>query len=92
MQNETPPRSRHFAKLLAYRDSQALAFLQRTPDDNLVVVVQLWSDAADHQIRAVIELQSDDQTQVVFDSLTDETLAEFIERSPLGEALDQEPA
>jgi hypothetical protein len=40
----------------------------------------------------VIELQSDDQTQVVFDSLTDETLAEFIERSPLGEALDQEPA
>lgn len=79
MQNEqTPPRSRQFAKLLTYRDGQALAFLQRSPDDKLVVVVQLWSDAADHQVRAVIETERDDQTLFVFDNLTDETLAEFI--------------
>jgi hypothetical protein len=90
MQSEPQPRSRQFAKLLTYREGQALAFLQRSPDDDLVVVVQLWSDAADHQIRAVIALESDDQTQVVFDTLTDETLADFIERSPLGEVLNQE--
>jgi hypothetical protein len=89
MQNEPQPRSRQFAKLLAYRDGQALAFLQRSPDDSLVVVVQLWSDAQDHQIRAVIALESDDQTQVVFDALTDETLAEFIERSGLAAALQE---
>jgi Mg/Co/Ni transporter MgtE len=90
MQNEAPqPRSRQFAKLLTYSEGQALAFLQRSPDDDLVVVVQLWSDAADHQIRALISCEHDDQTQVVFDSLTDESLAEFIEQSGLAEALQE---
>jgi hypothetical protein len=81
---QTQPRSQQFAKLLTYQGRQALAFLQRDSDENLVVVVQLWSDAADHQIRAVIAPEHDDQTEVVFDKLDDASLAEFIEASPLG--------
>lgn len=87
MQNEHTPRSQQFAKLLTYRDRQALAFLQRSPDEKLVVVVQLWSDAADHQIRAVIETEHDDQVQFVFDNLDDASIAEFIDASGLANLL-----
>jgi hypothetical protein len=83
MQNETSPRSQQFAKLLTYQGKQALAFLQRTSDDDLNVVVQLWSDDADHQIRALIATEHDDQAQVAFDSLDDQSLAQFIEASGL---------
>lgn len=87
MQTEAPPRSQQFAKLLTYQGHQALAFLQRDTDENLVVVVQLWLDAPDHQIRAVIAPEFDDQAQVVFENLTDESVAEFINDSGLASIL-----
>ena len=86
MQSE-PNRSQQFAKLLTYNGKQALAFLQRDTEENLVVVVQLWSESADHQIRALIAPEFDDQVQVVFDNLDDASLAEFIEKSGLGSVL-----
>lgn len=83
MQNDLS-RSQLFAKLLTFNERQALVFLQRDNTDKLNVVVQLWSSAHDAQVRALVDVETDDQAQFVFDNLTDETLGEFVEASGLG--------
>ena len=87
MQSEPQPRSQQFAKLLTYQGQQALVALQRDGDDNLSVIVQMWSNSADAQIRALVALQSDDQAQVAFDSFDVESLAQFIDASGMADAL-----
>jgi hypothetical protein len=90
MQNDSPPRSQHFAKLLEYQGSQALVFLQRDNTEKLAIIVQLWSDAHDHQLRAALTFEHDDQAVVAFDSIIDGTIDELIEGTGLAAALNQE--
>lgn len=79
MQTETTlDRSQQHAKLLTYINRQVLVFLTRNSDDKLQVLVQLWSSSADHQVRALVEVETDDQAMIAFDSITDETIGELI--------------
>jgi hypothetical protein len=89
MRNEPQPRSQRFAKLLDYQGRQALVFLQRDNTEKLNVIVQVWSDAHDAQIRALVDVETDDLAEVAFDSFDNASLAQFIEASGLAAALNQ---
>jgi hypothetical protein len=88
MQNETTPdRSQQHAKLLTYKQRQVLVFLQRDNTDKLQVLLSIWSSASDAQVRALVEVETDDHAMVAFDSFTDETVAEFIEAAGMADVL-----
>lgn len=90
MQNDSPPRSQRFAKLFDWTYSQALVFLQRDSTEKLAIIVQLWGDFHDHQLRAALTFEHDDQAVVAFDSVTAETIGELIEGTGLAAVLNQE--
>lgn len=87
MQNDTEQRSQRFAKILNTDHGQALVFLQRDNSDDLQVIVQLWSRSSDHQVRALVQLDTDDQALVAFDSITEETIGDLIASSGMLEVL-----
>lgn len=83
----TLARVQEHAKLLRYRDRQALAFLQR--DEALMIVVQLWCASQDHQLRVAFGVDGADDAVIAnaFMDLTDETLAAALDQLGVGETL-----
>lgn len=67
-------RERTHTKLFMVEGRQVSAFLNRDDSDALVVILQLWVAATDEQLRVALRGASDDDTQVIFDDLTDEAL------------------
>lgn len=73
-------RVQQHAKLLRYEDRQVLVFLSRNESDDLAIFVQVWVASCDHQLRATIVLQvEDDLIQVAFEALDDETIGDALE-------------
>jgi hypothetical protein len=77
--DSTESRSQQHAKILTYINQQVLVFLHRDSSEKLQVLVQVWSRSSDHQVRALVDVETDDQAMVAFDSFTDETIGQFIE-------------
>lgn len=85
MQTNLFPRSQRFCKILHHGNKQVLVALGCDESDDLVVMVSLWSDSAEMQVSAKIHLGDEDRAEVAFDALTQETIAAFIDSTPLGE-------
>lgn len=82
MQNEAAQkRVTAHAKLFTVNDDrQVLCMLQRAADEDLAVIVQVWVAGEDHQLRAVIQVTSDERAQECFDGITDENIADVLEQ------------
>lgn len=87
MQVDIEQRSQRFAKILKSDHGQALVFLQRDETDALQLIVQLWSRSSDHQLRAMVQCDTDDLVLAAFDAITDETIGELVVSTGMVDAL-----
>lgn len=72
-------RAANHTKLLSYDHQQVSAMLFRDADDELAVMVQLWVNATDEQLRGVVTLPSDEDAQAFFEHLADDTIEPVLE-------------
>lgn len=86
-------RVQQHAKLLRYRDRQALVMLVRDDHDALAVVVQLWVAATDEQLRVSIKLSGtdadDDINHLAFVRMTNVELSDTLDTLGVGAMLDK---
>lgn len=66
-----------FAKIFNHGDRQVLVYLMREEED-LAILAQVWIAASDEQYRCLVQFESDDQAEHVFDWLDDTTLEDFL--------------
>lgn len=77
------------AKLLTYDGRQALAFLSRNDDAALTIIVQLWCEVEDHQLRVAVAVDDADDAVVrsAFADLSDESVTLLLDELGVGSLL-----
>lgn len=77
------------AKTITHDGRQVLAYLYRDSTDALCVALQMWVAASDEQLRAVVQVETDEEAILWFSQLDETTIAAALDGTGLAATLAQ---